>query len=66
MYIIAEKKETKNKYCVLSKEATNSNDIVIGLTKPGLELTIHLTRDEMSTLTITPQMRHTNVRRVNG
>ena len=31
---------------MLSGEATNTNFIVFGLTRPGLEPTIHRTRDE--------------------
>ena len=31
---------------MLSGEATNTNFIVFGLTRPGLELTIYRTRDE--------------------
>ena len=34
------------KCCVLSEEATNTNFIVFGLTRPGLEPTIFRTRDE--------------------
>ena len=32
--------------CVLSGEATNTNVIVVGLTRPGLERTIYRTRGE--------------------
>jgi len=32
---------------VLSREATNTNFIVFGLTQPGLELTIYRTRGEV-------------------
>ena len=34
--------------CVLSGEATNTNCIVFGLTRPGLEHTIYHTRDELA------------------
>jgi hypothetical protein len=33
-------------YCVLSGEATNTNFIVLGLTRPGFEPTIYRTRGE--------------------
>ena len=35
-----------SKCCMLSGEATNTNFIVFGLTRPGLEPTIYYTRDE--------------------
>ena len=58
--------------CVLSREATNTNLIVFGLTQSGLEPTIYCTRGEhahqgsnprstaleASTQTITPQIRY--------
>jgi hypothetical protein len=35
-----------NLYCVLSGEATNTNFIIFGLTRPGIEPTIYRIRDE--------------------
>jgi hypothetical protein len=35
-----------NNHCVLSREATNTDFIAFGLTRPGLELTIYRTRSE--------------------
>jgi hypothetical protein len=51
--------------CMLSGEATNTNVIVFGLTRPWLDPTIYLTR-KTSTLTITPPMCLLGYRMVRG